>query len=106
MEKDPAKRFSSASEFRESLLEAASVELARFRPVGSARPKAPAPSPPPEPAPEQTPKPELAVAADATPVPAEWAQGSGDMSRLVGVGIAAFSVGLLIFLGGMILLGQ
>ena len=106
LEKDPEKRFQNAAEFREALLSEADSEVRRSlhpaEPVEISVEAAALPPPAGPPAAEPVTAPAEVLGACGND---DWTPPSSDISRLAGFAIAAFSVGLLFFLGGMILLG-
>lgn len=104
LEKDPERRFQSAGEFREELHQVAGLEMDRRRPrfldeePGADVVEGRRTSPPP------------AVVCPLAAGPAvqsgDWAREPADIYRLLGLAIAAFSVGVLVFLGALILMNR
>lgn len=115
MAKEPDERYQSAGELRDALLKVANLQLRRevetMRRTAAPEPAVaafPAPTvPPPQPIPEpmvELEAVELSPAVDLSQLGEAWNRGSGDLSRALGIAIAGFSVGLLFFLAGMILM--
>ena len=104
--KDPAERFQTAGEFREALLAEADLEMRRSL-KSSVVPESPPLTdvPQPEPTPHYTPAGEP-FQMDPGAMTGAWTRDTADISRMLGIAIAGFSVGLLIFLGSMILINS
>ncbi len=104
--KDPGDRFQSAAQFRDALMGEASAEVTRSLdaiPEPAVEQIAPLRNEPVE----ETP---LPVAVTPTPIPPDlpmlsdrFIQESGDWERMAGIAIAGVSLGVLIFLAGMVI---
>ena len=102
--KDPRDRFQTAGEFREALLAEADArfQLSLHGPPQPNPPAEPMPSAPAPPEPEAQP---VSAVFEPSASAAVFDEESGDLSRMLGIALACFSAAVLVFLGGMILIG-